>query len=94
MVLLSHGALQRDRAADAMASKKSQVEHSFPFRLLHHGDIGMWFERFVIIVVSLHRAFLPSGWGMFYPLPSISAFLVGSFGLFFTCFLLLSACCL
>ncbi|HEX7622569.1 MAG TPA: NrfD/PsrC family molybdoenzyme membrane anchor subunit, partial [Anaeromyxobacteraceae bacterium] len=30
-------------------------------------NIGMWFERFVIIVVSLHRAFLPSGWGMFYP---------------------------
>jgi hypothetical protein len=29
--------------------------------------IGMWFERFVIIVTSLHRAFLPSEWHMFYP---------------------------
>jgi hypothetical protein len=29
--------------------------------------IGMWFERFVIIVTSLHRAFLPGEWGMFYP---------------------------
>src|SRR5262249_47381561 len=30
-------------------------------------NIGMWFERFIIIVVSLHRAFLPASWGMFYP---------------------------
>jgi Ni/Fe-hydrogenase subunit HybB-like protein len=51
-------------------------------------NVGMWFERFVIIVVSLHRAFLPSGWGMFYPTKIDIAVLVGSFGLFFTCFLL------
>ena len=51
-------------------------------------NIGMWFERFVIIVVGLHRAFLPSGWGMFYPTKVDVAVLVGSFGLFFTCFLL------
>lgn len=51
-------------------------------------NIGMWFERFVIIVVSLHRAFLPSGWGMFYPTAIDVGILVGSFGLFFTCFLL------
>jgi Ni/Fe-hydrogenase subunit HybB-like protein len=51
-------------------------------------NIGMWFERFVIIVVSLHRAFLPSGWGMFYPTPIDVGVLVGAFGLFFTCFLL------
>ena len=51
-------------------------------------NVGMWFERFVIIVVSLHRAFLPSGWGMFYPTVYDIAVLVGSFGLFFTCFLL------
>ena len=50
-------------------------------------NIGMWFERFVIIVVSLHRAFLPSGWGMFYPTVFDVGILVGSFGLFFTCFL-------
>ena len=48
----------------------------------------MWFERFVIIVVSLHRAFLPSSWGMFYPTIYDIGILVGSFGLFFTCFLL------
>jgi molybdopterin-containing oxidoreductase family membrane subunit len=51
-------------------------------------NIGMWFERFVIIVVSLHRAFLPSAWGMFYPTIFDIGILVGSFGLFFTCFLL------
>jgi len=51
-------------------------------------NVGMWFERFVIIVVSLHRAFLPSGWGMFYPTMIDVGILVGSFGLFFTCFLL------
>lgn len=51
-------------------------------------NIGMWFERFVIIVVSLHRAFLPSGWGMFYPTVVDVGILVGVFGLFFTAFLL------
>jgi len=51
-------------------------------------NVGMWFERFVIIVVSLHRAFLPSGWGMFTPTFVDVGVLVGSFGLFFTCFLL------
>jgi Ni/Fe-hydrogenase subunit HybB-like protein len=50
-------------------------------------NIGMWFERFVIIVVSLHRTFLPSAWGMFYPTVVDIGVLVGSFGLFFTCFL-------
>ncbi len=51
-------------------------------------NVGMWFERFVIIVVSLHRAFLPSSWGMFYPTVFDVGILVGSFGLFFACFLL------
>jgi molybdopterin-containing oxidoreductase family membrane subunit len=51
-------------------------------------NIGMWFERFVIIVTSLHRDFLPSSWG--YYRPTIVDILVyaGTFGLFFTCFLL------
>ena len=51
-------------------------------------NIGMWFERFVIIVTSLHRDFLPSSWAMFYPtLYDIGTYLF-SFGLFFTCFFL------
>jgi molybdopterin-containing oxidoreductase family membrane subunit len=51
-------------------------------------NMGMWFERFVIIVISLHRDFLPSSWAMFYPTPVDIATLCGSFGLFFTMFLL------
>ena len=51
-------------------------------------NVGMWFERFVIIVSSLERDFLPSSWASFTPtLLDIGTFL-GSFGLFFTLFLL------
>ncbi len=50
--------------------------------------IGMWFERFVIIVTSLHRAFLPGEWGMFSPTLVDIGIFVGSFGVFLTLFLL------
>jgi molybdopterin-containing oxidoreductase family membrane subunit len=51
-------------------------------------NIGMWFERFVIIVTSMARDFLPSSWGYLVPTPWDYATLAGSFGLFFTLFLL------
>ena len=51
-------------------------------------NIGMWFERFVIIVTSLHRDFLPSSWVMFYPTIIDVGIFVGTLGLFFTLFLL------
>ena len=51
-------------------------------------NIGMWFERFVIIVTSLHRDFLPSSWAHYVPTTIEFATFIGSFGLFFTCFLL------
>ena len=51
-------------------------------------NIGMWFERFVIIVTSLHRDFLPASWADYTPTSIEIATLAGSFGLFFTCFLL------
>ncbi len=51
-------------------------------------NIGMWFERFVIVVTSLHRDFLPSSWGYFRPTFWDIATLLGSFGLFFTMFTL------
>ena len=51
-------------------------------------NVGMWFERFVIIVASLGRDFLPSSWHQFIPTPIDLAMLLGSFGLFFTLFLL------
>ena len=51
-------------------------------------NIGMWFERFVIIVTSLHRDYLPSSWGYFSPTYVDILTFVGSFGLFCTLFLL------
>ena len=51
-------------------------------------NVGMWFERFVIIVTSLHRDYLPSSWGYYRPSWVEWCTLAGSFGLFFTLFLL------
>jgi molybdopterin-containing oxidoreductase family membrane subunit len=51
-------------------------------------NIGMWFERFVIIVTSLHRDYLPGAWGYFMPTIWDIGLFIGSFGLFFTLFLL------
>lgn len=50
--------------------------------------IGMWFERFVIIVVSLHHEYLPSMWTNYAPTLNEIAILVGMFGFFFALFLL------
>jgi Ni/Fe-hydrogenase subunit HybB-like protein len=50
-------------------------------------NAGMWFERFVIIVTSLHRDFLPSSWGMFSPTWVDIWTFVGTFGIFLTLFL-------
>jgi hypothetical protein len=54
-------------------------------------NIGMWFERFVIIVTSIYRDYLPSSWSTYYS-PSIweIGFYLGTFGLFFTCYFLFS----
>lgn len=51
-------------------------------------NIGMWFERFVIVVTSLSRDFLPSSWGYFKPTIFDLMTFAGSFGLFFFFFLL------
>ena len=51
-------------------------------------NVGMWFERFVIIVTSLSRDFLPSSWHSYTPSYVEVLTLMGSFGLFFTLFLL------
>ena len=51
-------------------------------------NIGMWFERFVITVTSLSRDFVPSSWGYFSPTWVDMCMFLGSFGLFFTLFLL------
>jgi Ni/Fe-hydrogenase subunit HybB-like protein len=51
-------------------------------------NIGMWFERFIIIVTSLHRDFLPSSWAGYTPTIIEILTFAGTFGLFFTAFLL------
>jgi molybdopterin-containing oxidoreductase family membrane subunit len=51
-------------------------------------NIGMWFERFVIIATSLHRDFLPSSWAMYYPSWVEVGIYVGTLGIFFTLFFL------
>ena len=50
--------------------------------------VGMWFERFVIIVISLTQDYLPSSWHLFKPTMIDYGILLGSFGLFFTLVLL------
>jgi len=51
-------------------------------------NIGMWFERFVIIVTSLHRDYIPSNWSMFHPTFVDIGIFIGTIGIFFTLFLL------
>jgi hypothetical protein len=51
-------------------------------------NVGMWFERFVIIVTSLTRDFLPSSWAGYRPTLIEGGAMLGAFGLFFTLFLL------
>jgi Ni/Fe-hydrogenase subunit HybB-like protein len=68
--------------------KRVRTTIPFIFILSIFINVGMWFERFVIIVTSLHRDFLPSSWAMYSPTWTEIGLMVGSFGLFFTCFLL------
>ena len=49
---------------------------------------GMWLERFIIVVTSLHRDFLPSSWGMYHPTFWDWSTYIGTLGLFFTLFFL------
>ena len=68
--------------------KKIRTSIAATFILSIIVNIGMWFERFVIIVTSLHRDFLPSSWAMFYPTIYDAGVYLFTFGLFFTCFFL------
>jgi molybdopterin-containing oxidoreductase family membrane subunit len=51
-------------------------------------NVGMWLERYIIIVTSLHRDFLPSSWGMYSGTVWDWSIYVGTMGLFLTLFLL------
>ena len=86
--LLDHGELQRASSRSCSGSSVCGRNLAIVFVLSLLVNVGMWFERFVIIVTSLHRDFLPSSWATYAPTAIEIATLVGSFGLFFTCFLL------
>jgi molybdopterin-containing oxidoreductase family membrane subunit len=68
--------------------KKIRTNMLWVFILATFANIGMWFERFEIIITSLTRDFVPSSWWHYMPSPIDLLMLAGSFGLFFTMFLL------
>jgi molybdopterin-containing oxidoreductase family membrane subunit len=68
--------------------KKIRTNMVFVFILSIVVNIGMWFERFVIIATTLARDFIPSNWGYFIPTWVDIWTFVGTFGMFLTLFLL------
>jgi Ni/Fe-hydrogenase subunit HybB-like protein len=70
--------------------KKLRTSIMFSFAISIVVNIGMWFERFVIIVTSLHRDYLPSSWTMFSPTFVDIGIFIGTIGFFFVLFLLYS----
>lgn len=68
--------------------KKLRRNLLFTFFLSIVINIGMWFERYVIIVTSLHRDYLTSSWTMYKPTIVEFGLLIGTLGIFFTAFLL------
>ena len=71
-----------------MWSKRLRTSIMFSFGISIVVNIGMWFERFVIIVTSLHRDYLPSSWTMFSPTFVDIGIFIGTIGFFFVLFLL------
>ncbi|MCK7589785.1 polysulfide reductase NrfD [Subsaxibacter sp. CAU 1640] len=70
--------------------KKLRTSIMFSFFISIVVNVGMWFERFVIIVTSLHRDYLPSSWTMFSPTFVDIGIFIGTIGFFFVLFLLYS----
>jgi molybdopterin-containing oxidoreductase family membrane subunit len=68
--------------------KKLRTNLTFTFVMSIVVNIGMWFERFVIIVTSTHRDYIPSSWSMFYPTFIDIGIFIGTIGIFFVLFLL------
>jgi molybdopterin-containing oxidoreductase family membrane subunit len=68
--------------------KRLRTSIMFSFFISIVVNIGMWFERFVIIVTSLHRDYLPSSWTMFSPTFVDIGIFIGTIGFFFVLFLL------
>jgi molybdopterin-containing oxidoreductase family membrane subunit len=68
--------------------KKLRTNLVFTFVMSIIVNIGMWFERFVIIVTSIHRDYLPAAWGEFKASTIDIGMFIGTIGIFFTLFLL------
>ena len=68
--------------------KKARTSYFWMILVAIAVTVGMWFERFVIIVISLHQDYLPSSWHNYAPTLVDYGILLGSFGLFFTLVLL------
>jgi molybdopterin-containing oxidoreductase family membrane subunit len=68
----------------ALWSKKIRTNPWLLFFVALSVNVGMWVERFVIVITSLHRDFTPSAWGMYFPTFWDWATLLGSVGLFAT----------
>ena len=69
----------------ALWSKKVRTKPVLLFLVSMVVLTGMWLERFVIVVISLHRDFLTSSWGMYYPTIWDFATFFGTIGLFVAC---------
>jgi Ni/Fe-hydrogenase subunit HybB-like protein len=64
--------------------KKARTSYFWMLLVALAVTVGMWFERFCIIVISLHKDYLPSSWHLYKPTLVDLGILLGSFGLFFT----------
>jgi Ni/Fe-hydrogenase subunit HybB-like protein len=64
--------------------KKARTSYFWMLLVAMAVTVGMWFERFCIIVISLHKDYLPSSWHLYKPTLVDLGILLGSFGLFFT----------
>ncbi len=83
-----HAGLQCAGAAVAVVARACGTSVWLLFVISLVVNLGMWMERFLIVVSSLHRDFLPSAWGMFYPTFWDWVHLLTSIGLFVWLFLL------
>jgi Ni/Fe-hydrogenase subunit HybB-like protein len=68
----------------ALWSRRVRTSPLLLFLVAFSVNVGMWVERFVIVVTSLNRDFTPSMWRMYYPTIWDWATLLGSVGLFLT----------
>ena len=81
-------ACQPGHSADHALVRKLRTNSRYMFFISIVVNTGMWFERFVIVVTSLYRDFLPSSWGTYRATKWDYMTFIGTLGLFTTLFLL------